>query len=153
MSSERDPQADPLGDALAGTRIGSVTPASGGHEPDAASPRPILIGALGLGLLLALGVLIPTLLQPLFLAREARQSAPANPLVDGTSPRRPPTPRLQTNPWRDIAELRASEDAILQSYGWVDRKGGVVRIPIDRAMDLVARGSGSAAAPATGGQR
>ncbi len=27
----------------------------------------------------------------------------------------------------------------LNSYGWVDRKHGVIRIPIERAMDLVAQ--------------
>lgn len=34
--------------------------------------------------------------------------------------------------------LRESEKATLTTYGWVDRKAGTVRIPIDRAMDLVA---------------
>ncbi len=28
----------------------------------------------------------------------------------------------------------------LRSYGWIDRKSGIVRIPIDRAMELSARG-------------
>jgi hypothetical protein len=36
-----------------------------------------------------------------------------------------------------LTELRAKEDAELGSYGWVDRKKGIVRIPIDRAMELV----------------
>ncbi len=35
----------------------------------------------------------------------------------------------------------------LGSYGWVDRDGGVVHIPIDRAMDLVAKGVRPAQAP------
>jgi hypothetical protein len=30
------------------------------------------------------------------------------------------------------------EDATLNSYAWVDRAAGIVRIPIDQAMDLVA---------------
>lgn len=149
MNPSRDPQADPLHGALAGEHVGSP----GGHEPDATSRRPVLIGALALAVLLALGVLVPTLLQKLFLAREARESAPANPLVETSATRLPPAPRLQTNPWRDIADLRASEDAILQSYGWVDRKAGVVRIPIGRAMEMIARGAGSAGAPAGGGRR
>jgi hypothetical protein len=33
--------------------------------------------------------------------------------------------------------LRRHEDEILNSYGWVDQKAGVVRIPIDKAMDLL----------------
>ena len=29
------------------------------------------------------------------------------------------------------------EEQQLQTYGWVNRSGGIVRIPVDRAMDLV----------------
>ncbi len=49
----------------------------------------------------------------------------------------PPEPHLQVSPSRDLQKLRASEDAALSSYGWVDQKAGIVRLPIDRAMDLV----------------
>ena len=31
------------------------------------------------------------------------------------------------------------ENEVLGSYDWVDQKNGVVRIPIDRAMDLLAQ--------------
>jgi hypothetical protein len=48
----------------------------------------------------------------------------------------PPEPRLQEHPREDLSELRAREDEILSSYGWVDRNAGVVRIPIDAAMKL-----------------
>jgi len=48
-----------------------------------------------------------------------------------------PEPRLQLAPREDLAALRTREDAELNSYGWVDKTSGVVRIPIDRAMDLV----------------
>ena len=51
----------------------------------------------------------------------------------------PPEPRLQTNPLADLEALRAKEDQVLNHYGWVDRSKGVVRIPVDRAMDLVAQ--------------
>ena len=37
-----------------------------------------------------------------------------------------------------LERLRAADDATLTSYGWVDRKSGIVRIPIDRAIDLLA---------------
>jgi hypothetical protein len=36
-----------------------------------------------------------------------------------------------------MGALRREEDAILTSYGWVDRQAGVVRIPIDVAMQQV----------------
>lgn len=51
--------------------------------------------------------------------------------------RLPPLPRIQTSPTEvDLQKLRAYEDARLKSYDWVDRKTGIVRIPIERAMEL-----------------
>lgn len=38
-----------------------------------------------------------------------------------------------------LAELRAKEKALATSYGWVDEKAGVVRLPIDRAVELTIR--------------
>jgi hypothetical protein len=71
-----------------------------------------------------------------FSAREARQPPPQFPLAVQDENRLPPQPRLQTNPRQDLRDLRAKEDAILQSYGWIDKNNGVVRIPIQRAMEL-----------------
>lgn len=51
----------------------------------------------------------------------------------------PPEPRLQAHPLRDLVDLRAAENAILETYGWVDRDAGVVRIPIERALELTAQ--------------
>ena len=48
-----------------------------------------------------------------------------------------PTPSLQTQPFKDIYMLREDEAKKLQSYGWVDQDGGVVRIPVDRAMEVM----------------
>lgn len=46
-------------------------------------------------------------------------------------------PRLQKNEPLDLAELHKVEEASLSTYGWVDRKDGIVRIPIDEAMRLL----------------
>jgi hypothetical protein len=35
--------------------------------------------------------------------------------------------------------LRAEEDLVLSSYGWVDKEKGIVRIPIEAAMRRVVR--------------
>ncbi len=48
-----------------------------------------------------------------------------------------PQPRLEVKPGANLAELRAAEDADLNSYGWIDRKNGTIRIPIERAMQLL----------------
>jgi hypothetical protein len=55
-------------------------------------------------------------------------------------------PRLQPDPPRQKFDLRHQEDQMLNSYGWVDQQVRVVRIPIDRAIDLVASGKLSIAA-------
>jgi hypothetical protein len=46
-------------------------------------------------------------------------------------------PELQVDPATDLRSYLAAEEQILNSYGWVDRDRGVVRIPIGRAMDLL----------------
>jgi len=49
----------------------------------------------------------------------------------------PPTPNLQTQPFKDLFQLRQDENEKLNSYGWVDKDGGVTHLPIDRAMEVM----------------
>jgi len=49
-----------------------------------------------------------------------------------------PEPRLQPDDTRDMDLFRQSEDKILHSYSRVDANGETVRIPIERAMEIVA---------------
>jgi hypothetical protein len=58
-------------------------------------------------------------------------------MVRPGAPQQPPEPRLQGQPTKDLVEMRREEDEALSTYGWVDPQAGVVRIPIDRAMDRV----------------
>ena len=72
--------------------------------------------------------------------REALEgSRPIHPLADATKPEIPPEPRLQDAPAIDLEVFREREEKRLSTYGWIDRANGVVRIPIERAMELVAR--------------
>jgi hypothetical protein len=48
-----------------------------------------------------------------------------------------PQPQLQQQPVLDLKTFRAEEDQVLNSYAWVDRPKGVVRIPIAQAIDLI----------------
>jgi len=50
-----------------------------------------------------------------------------------------PPPRLERNERIEIYDFRLEEEQTLNSYGWVDEKAGVIRIPIERAMQLVAQ--------------
>ena len=51
----------------------------------------------------------------------------------------PAQPRLEVTPAKELKDFRAAEDQKLNSYGWVDQPKGVVRIPIDRAIDMLAQ--------------
>jgi hypothetical protein len=49
----------------------------------------------------------------------------------------PPEPRLQVSAPKDLEQYKAAQGEILNSYGWIDQNAGVVRIPIERAMDIL----------------
>jgi hypothetical protein len=63
--------------------------------------------------------------------RDVRRS-----LVDAKPPI-PPEPRLQVDPQADYQEYFRKQQGILKTYGWISREEGKVRIPIDRAMELM----------------
>lgn len=114
-----------------------------GHEQSDVSPRPIVIAGIGLAVLVLVALGSMRLLFDYYLAREIREGPAANPLALAEGERVPPEPRLLPHPIEQLRELRAREDDVLQTYGWIDRDKGIVRIPIERAMQLVAeRGVG-----------
>jgi hypothetical protein len=52
-----------------------------------------------------------------------------------------PQPQLQQIPAADLRQLQAKFHRELTTYAWIDRNRGIVRIPVERAMDrLVQRG-------------
>jgi len=61
-----------------------------------------------------------------------------------------PQPRLQMKPALELAQMRREERRRIDAYGWVDPKAGIAHIPIERAMDILAkRGLPKVAAPPT----
>lgn len=62
--------------------------------------------------------------------------APASPLVSTAQRELPANPRLQAHPHGDLENYCSAQEQQVSTYGWVDQQSGVVRIPIDRAMDL-----------------
>jgi hypothetical protein len=50
-----------------------------------------------------------------------------------------PSPRLQTDDgYQEVTDIHAKEDLLLENYSWIDESRGSVRIPIERAMELIA---------------
>jgi hypothetical protein len=84
----------------------------------------------------------------MFLAVRARlrgEDPPPSPLPAARVQPPPPGPRLQEDPVRDMDLYRVEQQTRLHSYGWADREAGTVRIPIDRAIDLMANHGARAA--------
>jgi hypothetical protein len=50
----------------------------------------------------------------------------------------PPAPRLQITEGKDLKAFKAEEREALNGYGWVDKAGGTLHIPIDRAIEILA---------------
>jgi len=95
------------------------------------------IALFGAGLIvLAVGVhFFLGALMNVYSDRQASMVGSTRPLSDTLS--KASEPQLQVVPADELRVLRSTEETVLNSYGWVDRKAGVVRIPIDRAIDLL----------------
>jgi hypothetical protein len=90
------------------------------------------LAALVIIMMVSLGLVLG--LFKFFQAREETNSA------NKVEPRKSfPQPQLQQTPVLDLKTIRAEEDQYLNSYVWVDQKKGVVKIPIDRAIDVLAQ--------------
>ena len=50
-----------------------------------------------------------------------------------------PKPVLEHSEMQQYNEILERQDRILASYDWIDKDKGVVRIPIDKAMELLAQ--------------
>lgn len=127
---------------MATTERSEAEPAS--EQPDAAVARARDVnirGVLLFGFWLAVAAIAVQLgMWALFrvLARqETRRETPLPPIVVSNLKRTPPEPRLEPQPLAPRARLNEEENGILTTYGWVDRGRGTVRLPIDRAMELL----------------
>ncbi|HMD34624.1 MAG TPA: hypothetical protein VKH42_06645 [Vicinamibacterales bacterium] len=107
------------------------------HEATDVDIRPVLGFLAGLTVASVFIGFLVWILFAYLTARESRTVTADYPLAAQQDNRLPPEPRLQTQPREDLRELRAREDEMLTTYGWVDKNQGVVRIPIDQAMRMV----------------
>lgn len=88
-----------------------------------------------------LGIVVALALVPILkamVARQAKDDVAPPPIAGFERGRRAPEPRLQEEPFRDWTTLKSRQESLLGSYGWVDEGAGVTRIPIDRAMKMLA---------------
>jgi hypothetical protein len=105
-----------------------------GHERQDADIWPIVLTGIGLALTVAVvGVIVYGVFR--YLETHPVTSIQSNPMAVFDS-QIPPAPRIEEHPAIEIQELHSAEDQTLSTYGWIDKKKGIVRIPIDRAMEL-----------------
>jgi len=111
------------------------TPRHVGHETTDANPFYVGLFALGLALMIALVLPFLSWMFGRFEAAAARHD-PAQSQLAGDQV--PPEPRLEVEPSGDLARIRDEENRKLSQYRWIDAQRGVVRIPIDRAIEILA---------------
>lgn len=120
-----------------------------GFEREDLSPKAVFAFLVGLALA---GILVHFIIGGLYGyldAYDRQHQAPLSPLVQNapTDKRRIlpedvskfPQPRLETDERTELNGFRLEEEQRLNSYGWVDKNAGVVHIPIDRAMQMIAQ--------------
>jgi hypothetical protein len=107
------------------------------HDDREIDARSIIKMTTGLAVIIAASLAVAWVISD-SLTREDKEAHPPPPAIAAAASTRPSDPRLQPEPKIDLETLRAEEQTKLHTYHWVDKNSGVVGIPIDRAIELVA---------------
>ncbi len=130
MSSHESEITNPQSALRDGTAVG--------HEESDTNIRAVLWFAVSLIVTIVVVQIVLVWLLRAFPKPEARIPSPVAAAASAAA-QLPPEPRLQVNAPEDLKMLREHEESVLDSYGWVDKENGIVRIPIDRAIDILAQ--------------
>lgn len=104
--------------------------AGAGYEPSDARAQPLVVFAVVLLAVIGASFVVG---KWVFGALGAEHGT-SHPM---TAYREPPrAPLLQAIPSAELEEHRRTEVRRLSTYGWIDETNGIVRIPIERAMEL-----------------
>jgi hypothetical protein len=106
------------------------------HETREAVPRYILYFAAGVAIAVVAGFVVSWWTLVYFRSHQ-KYPAPQSAISRGRVLPPPGMPQLQAHPDADLQVYLKNQREILDSYGWVNRKNGVVRIPIQRAMNIL----------------
>jgi hypothetical protein len=107
------------------------------HESSDVNVGAILRYGAGLAMVVAVVLLFLVWLMGVYEGQHERAQTQVFPMAADQQDRRPPEPRLQDNPQQELRDLRAKQEGLLNGYGWVNKEGGVARIPIEEAMRIV----------------
>jgi len=106
------------------------------HETREAVPRYIIYFAIAVAITVAASFLVSWGVLDFFRSHHT-YPPPESALSRGRVLPPAGVPRLQTHPNEDLQVYLNRERRILDTYGWVNRKQGIVRIPIQRAMTVL----------------
>jgi hypothetical protein len=126
---------------------------NGGYEHRDIGTRGVLYFLAGMALAGLFIYFIVSVLYSFLEKRSESQQAPVNPLVTNApkDTRRLsadykdylkqsfPSPQLEIDERGQLDKILTDESQMLATYDWVDQKAGTVRIPIDRAIELIAQ--------------
>lgn len=104
-----------------------------GHESRDANTRSLMWFGVGLLALIVFGYVVTEVTFHVFVG----QTKIERPTALFTKGQMPPAPLIQEHPGVELQGYLKEQRDILDSYGWVDRKAGTVRIPISQAMSLL----------------
>jgi hypothetical protein len=123
---------------------------NGGYERSDIGTRGVLYFLAGLAIAGVLAYFVVDGLYHFLDKRSEAEQAPINPLVTNApadTRRIPkdypqgafPNPKLEEDERGQLNDIRLQEEQTLSTYDYIDKQAGTVRIPIDRAMDLIAQ--------------
>lgn len=122
-----------MGESGHGIPAGNSVPGPG-YEVQDTNPRAVLWFLVCLFIVICLTLLVTWLMFRHFSVSEV---APPSASSFADVRELPLGPQLQPDPRTNLLATRSKQQQELDSYSWEDRKAGVVRIPIERAMDLL----------------
>jgi hypothetical protein len=112
--------------------------ANSGYETSDVDPGTLLAWVALLVAVITVSVVAAWVFFNVLAERAARRDPKVSPLA-GAESQLPPEPRLLVKEHDALVSARKEEEELLDTYGWVDKERGIVRIPIARAMELVAK--------------
>ncbi len=114
------------------------SPANSGYETTDVNPGTLLAWVGLLAAVIVLSVVAALVFFDVFAEQAARRDPKVSPLAPAVS-QTPPEPRLIVKEHEGLVVARKEEEKLLDTYGWIDKDRGIVRVPIARAMELVAK--------------
>jgi hypothetical protein len=108
-----------------------------GYETRDASARGVLNFLVILGAALVIVALACWGMFHYFTAHAVERPASDSPFAD--TRQLPLGPQLQVNPRQDWLKYRETQEKSLETYAWENRSAGMVRVPVEKAMELLVK--------------